>query len=481
MKVFRFCFPVSVACKLLSREKIRLLVADDEVNLGAILAEDLTRIGCEVTLVHNGDDALQHLRNEDYDVALLDIRMPGKDGIEVLQALREFDSPPEVLMMTAHATVETALQAMKLGAYDYMTKPFQLTELENQVRKAFEKRQLRRENFVLQSQLARKDRFTGLIISSAKMQSIFEMMKKVAVTNSPILITGETGTGKELIATSIHHYSQRSAGPFVDINCAAIPESMLESELFGYEAGAFTSARGRKLGLFELANSGTLFLDEVAELSLQLQGKLLRVLETKSFFRLGGTRKLQVDVRVIAATNKDVSKILAEGVFREDFYYRISNFQLSLPPLRERPEDIKALAEHFLREMGGGESSFSPGVLELFNQYAWPGNVRELKIILERAVLLSAGRVVGIKDLPAEIRHPSKIIEKLRSRGESRTPRPGTLQKISVKDVEKAQILAALDKTNWHQERAARLLGLSPSTLYRRLRTYGINRINPKE
>jgi two-component system, NtrC family, response regulator AtoC len=465
-----------------SREKIRLLVADDEVVLGSMLAEDLSRIGCEVTLVNNGDDALHQLRNDDYDVAILDLRMPGKDGIEILQILKEFEFPPEVLLMTGHATVETALKAMKLGAYDYLTKPFVLSELEVMVRKAFEKRQLKRENLMLQSQLARKDRFTGLIISSPKMQNIFEVLKKVAVTGSPVLVTGETGTGKELIASSIHHYSQRSQGPFVDINCAAIPESMLESELFGYEAGAFTSARGRKLGLFELANGGTLFLDEVAELSQPLQGKLLRVLESKSFFRLGGTRKLQVDVRIVAATNKDVSRILSEGIFREDFYYRISNFQIALPPLRERPEDIRALAEHFLREFGGDEASFSSGVLELFDQYSWPGNVRELRIVIERAVILSSGRVVGVKDLPPEIRHPSRLIEtKLRPKGESKTPRPGTLGKISVKDVEKAQILAALEKTNWHQERAAQLLGYSPSTLYRRLRTYGINRMDPKE
>ncbi|MEW6735109.1 MAG: sigma 54-interacting transcriptional regulator, partial [Acidobacteriota bacterium] len=231
----------------MSREgKIRLLVADDEVILGTVIAEDLTKIGCEVSLVHNGDDAIMQARNEDFDIVILDIRMPGKDGIEVLRSLRDLDSPPEVLMITAHATVETALQAMKLGAYDYLTKPFQLSELELQVRKAYEKRQLRRENLVLQNQLARRERFPGLIIASTKMQEISELVKKVALTNSPVLIVGETGTGKELIANSIHHYSSRCNGPFVDINCAAIPEAMLESELFGYEPGAFTSARSRK-------------------------------------------------------------------------------------------------------------------------------------------------------------------------------------------------------------------------------------------
>lgn len=467
----------------MSREgKIRVLVAEDELMLGALIAEDLTGIGCDVTLVHNGDDALNQARNEEFDIVLLDIFMPGKDGMEVLRALREFDSMPEVLMMTAHATVETALQAMKLGAYDYLTKPFQLPELELQVRKAYEKRQLRRENLVLQTQLARKDRFTGLIVASPKMHNVVEMVKKVAVSNSPVLIMGETGTGKELIATSIHHYSQRSNGPFIDINCAAIPESMLESELFGYEPGAFTSARGRKLGLFELANGGTLFLDEVAELTIPLQVKLLRVLETKAFFRLGGTRKLQVDVRIVAATNRDVQRAIAEGNFREDFYYRISNFQINLPPLRERPEDIAALAQHFLTEYAGPEASFNVGVLDLFNQYSWPGNVRELKIVIERGVILSGGRIISIKDLPAEIKQSVKTVEpKLRPRGESKTPRPGTLSKLSIKDVEKAQILAALEKTNWHQARAARLLGLSPSTFYRRLRTYGISRTNLKE
>jgi DNA-binding NtrC family response regulator len=458
-----------------------VLVADDEVILGALIAEDLTAMGCEVALVHNGLDALRQARSEDYDVVLLDICMPGMDGIEVLRKLRELDATAEILIMTAHATVETALQAMKLGAYDYLTKPFPLSEVEMQVRKAFEKRQLRRENLVLQTQLARKERFPGLIIASDKMRGVMGLLQKVAISNSPVLITGETGTGKELIATSIHHHSPRNNGPFIDINCAAIPESMLESELFGYEAGAFTSARGRKIGLFELANAGTLFLDEVAELSLPLQVKLLRVLETKSFYRLGGTRKLQVDVRIVAATNRDVTRAIAEGNFREDFYYRISNFQIFLPPLRERPEDIVALAEHFLKEYGGPEARFLPGVRELFNQYNWPGNVRELRIVIERALILSGCAIIGVKDLPAEIRHPVRSDAKPKPRIESRTPRPGTLSKLNIKDIEKAQILAALEKTNWHQARAARMLGLSPSTFYRRLRAYGINRDHFKE
>lgn len=464
----------------MNKEKIRILVADDEKVLGELIAEDLSSMGCWVTLVHNGEDALREARNEEFDVAVLDIRMPRKDGIEVLQSLRELDSPPEVLLMTAHATVETALQAMRLGAYDYLTKPFQLSELEMHVRKAYEKKLLQRENLVLHTQLARKDRFPGLIVSSPKMRDVLSIVKKVAPTSSPVLITGETGTGKELIANSIHHYSPRCGGPFIDINCAAIPESMLESELFGFEAGAFTSARGRKLGLFELANGGTLFLDEVAELGLALQGKLLRVLETNSFYRLGGTRKLQVDVRIVAATNKDITRALSEGTFREDFYYRITNFHLALPPLRERPEDVAALSEHFLRERGG--DGFASGVLDLFNQYNWPGNVRELRIVIERALLLSNGNVISVKDLPPEIRHPVKALEKrLMPSIDRKTPRPGTLSRLSIKEVEKAQILAALEKANWHQERAAKMLGLSPSTLYRRLRAYGIARSNFKE
>lgn len=467
----------------MSREgKIRVLVADDEKTLGRVIAEDLIDNGCDVTLVHNGEDAIKQARGEDFDVVILDLCMPGKTGIEVLRTLKDLEAPPEFLMMTGHATVETALQAMKLGAYDYLSKPFHLPELEMQVRKAYEKRQLRRENTILQNQLARRDRFPGMVIASAKMQYILDLVKKVSATNSPVLITGETGTGKELIANAIHHYSPRSHGPFIDLNCAAIPETMLESELFGHEAGAFTSARGRKIGLFEMANGGTLFLDEVAELSLPLQVKLLRVLETKAFFRLGGTRKLHVDVRIVAATNRDVTRALAEGQFREDFYYRISNFHLALPPLRERAEDIVALAKHFLKEYGGEGVSLTAGALELLNQYNWPGNVRELSGVINRAVILSVGSVIGVKDLPPEIRQPAKPVEvRMRPRLESRTPRSTSLTKINIKDVEKAQIIAALEKTNWHQARAAQMLGLSPSTFYRRLRAYGITRTEAKE
>jgi DNA-binding NtrC family response regulator len=449
--------------------RIKLLIAEDEKNLGFVLQRELARLGHQVTLVHDGESAARVAQDNEFDVALLDIMMPIRGGLDVLRELREMEQPPEVLMMTGHATVETALQAMKMGAYDYLTKPCHISELEAILNKAYEKRQLKQENMILQSRLNYKEKSPNIIVSSDKMKNIINLVRKVAASNAIVLVTGESGTGKELIANTLHHFSSRHTGPFIDISCAAIQETLLESELFGYEQGAFTSAQKRKLGLFELANHGTLFLDEIGEMSLILQSKLLRVLETQSFYRVGGTKKVEVDVRVVAATNRDLEKDVAEGKFRNDLLYRINNFTIKIPALRERPEDIRPIAESFLSRVSGGKNiRFSEEAMEILENHDWPGNVRELKNVVERAVILCNGEHITPDDLPAEMRKNTVTLF-LASNQNSSSP-------TSLDDMKKSQIMTVLEQTGWHQGKACEILGISPSTLYRQLKSYGLTR-----
>jgi DNA-binding NtrC family response regulator len=448
---------------------MNLLIAEDEKNLGIVLQKELSRLGHRVTLVHDGEAALRAARESDFDVALLDIMMPITGGIEVLRELRQQEQPPEVLLMTGHATVETALQAMKLGAYDYLTKPCHIRELEAILNKAYEKRQLRRENLILHSRLSYKEKAPDIVVRSPKMNDIMALVKKVAPSNAVVLVTGESGTGKELIANTVHHFSTRHSGPFIDISCAAIQETLLESELFGYEPGAFTGARKRKLGLLELAHGGTLFLDEIGEMSITLQSKLLRVLETQSFYRVGGTRKVEVDVRFIAATNRELTQYVAEGKFRSDLLFRINNITIKLPPLRERPEDIPSLAEHFLASVSGGERLvISDEAMDTLINYSWPGNVRELRNVIERAVILSSSDEICTDDLPLELRS-NLTVETIPTNGDSSSP-------VSLDEMKKKQILNILEQTGWHQGRASEMLGISPSTLYRQLKSLGLTR-----
>ena len=446
-----------------------MLIAEDEKNLSMVLQREMERFGHQVTLVHDAEAAIRAAREAEFDVALLDIMMPGRSGLEVLRELRQQEQPPEVLMMTGHATVETALQAMKLGAYDYLTKPCHIRELEAIINKAYEKRQLRQENLILQSRLTYKEKAPDIVVKSQKMIDIMSVVRKVAPANAFVLVTGESGTGKEIVANTVHNFSPRRNGPFIDISCAAIQETLLESELFGYESGAFTGARQRKLGLLELAHGGTLFLDEIGEMSLTLQAKLLRVLETQMFFRVGGTKKVSVDVRFIAATNRDLDQNVAEGKFRSDLLFRINNFTIHLPPLRERPEDIPSLAEHFLARTSGGKAMrISGDAMELLNNYYWPGNVRELRNVIERAVILSASDVITSEDLPLELRaRRMPLIED----EEMEMGANGSLDELRRK-----QILTVLEQTGWHQGRASEILGISPSTLYRQLKSYGLTR-----
>jgi two-component system response regulator AtoC len=452
-----------------SNPNIKLLIAEDEKNLGLVLEREMSRLGHRVTLVHDADAAIKAAGEAEFDVALLDIMMPGRSGLEVLRELRQQEQPPEVLMMTGHATVETALQAMKLGAYDYLTKPCHIRELEAIISKAYEKRQLRAENLILQSRLNYKSKAPDIVVRSQKMTDVMSLVRKIASSNATVLVTGDSGTGKELVANTVHCFSPRNGGPFIDISCAAIQETLLESELFGYEPGAFTGARKRKLGLLELAHGGTLFLDEIGEMSLTLQSKLLRVLETQSFYRVGGTKKVEVDVRFIAATNRDLNQDVAQGKFRSDLLFRINNFTIKLPSLSERPEDIPALAEHFLGLVSGGDQvHFSDDAMQVLMNYAWPGNVRELRNVIERAVILTSGVEIGAEDLPLELRTHRMISVEMADGDESKA---GSLDELRRK-----QILSVLEQTGWHQGKASEILGISPSTLYRQLKEYGLTR-----
>ena len=452
-----------------SNPSIKLLIAEDEQNLGMVLYKEMSRLGHQVTLVHDAEAAIKTARESEFDVALLDIMMPGRSGLEVLRELRQQEQPPEVLMMTGHATVETALQAMKLGAYDYLTKPCHIRELEAIINKAYEKRQLRVENLILQSRLTYKEKAPDIVVRSQKMTDVISLVRKIASSNATVLVTGDSGTGKELVANTVHCFSQRHAGPFIDISCAAIQETLLESELFGYEPGAFTGARKRKLGLLELAHGGTLFLDEIGEMSLTLQSKLLRVLETQQFYRVGGTKKVEVDVRFIAATNRDLNQCVTEGRFRSDLLFRINNFTIKLPALRERPEDIPALAEHFLAQVSGGANAhLSDEAMQVLMNYSWPGNVRELRNVIERAVILSTGDRIEADELPLEL-HTNRIVNLDPSNGDD-----GGIG--SLDELRRKQILVVLEQTGWHQGKASEILGISPSTLYRQLKAYGLTR-----
>jgi DNA-binding NtrC family response regulator len=368
---------------------------------------------------------------------------------------------------------------MKLGAYDYLTKPYRITELDVRVKQAADKRKLRVDNVRLREQLARQSALPEIVSVSEVMKEAIRLIERVAPSEASVLITGESGTGKELVAHAIHRLSSRADASFVDLNCAAFQESLLESELFGYEAGAFSGAKGRKLGLIELADGGTLFLDEVTELPAQLQAKLLRAIETRTFFRVGGVRKVEVNVRIVAATNRNLETVVNDGVFRSDLLYRINGFQISLAPLRERPEDIEPLARHLLKQVGGtSPPELTSDAFAALRAYNWPGNVRQLKNCLERAVILSNNGRITVSELPPEVLRPSVVTPgTVAVSGNSEMAAPAVAAAPgSLREVERQQILAALEQTGWHRGKTAEILGISPSTLYRRLRDYDLER-----
>src|SRR3989441_1447478 len=451
-----------------------------------VLQKELERHGYRVQVAPDGEAALRRLEESNVDVLLCDINMPRMDGIELLRRVHERPNPPEVIMLTGQATVETAVEAMKLGAYDYLTKPYSITELDVRVRQAAEKRRLRVDNLRLREQLARQSALPEIVSVSEAMKEAVRLIGRVAPSETSVLITGESGTGKELVAQAIHRLSNRADSSFIDLNCAAFQESLLESELFGYEAGAFSGAKGRKLGLIELADGGTLFLDEVTELPAQLQAKLLRAIETRTFFRVGGVRKVEVNVRIVAATNRNLDSVIGNGSFRADLLYRINSFQINLAPLRERPEDIEPLASHILKQLGGANHPIvMPEALAKLTAYTWPGNVRQLRNCLERAILLSNEGRITSNELPPEVVRSTNGAVPFIS-GFSSVPLSAghaplaagdsgnLLGSSSLRDVEKQQIISALEQTGWHRGKAAQMLGISPSTLYRRLRDYNL-------
>jgi DNA-binding NtrC family response regulator len=467
----------------------RILIAEDESNLRLVLQKELERLGYRVQSAPDGEAALRKLEESNVDVLLCDINMPRIDGMEVLRRVHERPNPPEVIMLTGQATVETAVEAMKLGAYDYLTKPYSITELDVRVKQAAEKRRLRVDNLRLREQLARQSGLPEIVSVSPAMKEAVRLIERVAPSEASVLITGESGTGKELVAHAIHRLSSRADGSFIDINCAAFQESLLESELFGYEAGAFSGAKGRKLGLIELADGGTLFLDEVTELPAQLQAKLLRAIETRTFFRVGGVRKVEVNVRIVAATNRNLESVVANESFRSDLLYRINGFQIDLAPLRERPEDIEPLARHLLNHVGGASRpQLEPDALGALRAYSWPGNVRQLKNCLERAVILSNDNRITVNELPPEVVRPAMPAAALAAAaqpgaaldsGSQTGPfAANAVASSSLRDVERQQILAALEQTGWHRGKTAEILGISPSTLYRRLRDYNLEHRN---
>jgi DNA-binding NtrC family response regulator len=449
---------------------IRVLVADDERRLRELLVRELGRKGHEVEGAEDGEAALARLRVRPYDVVILDMKMPRKEGIEVLRELSAFPEHPQVVVMTGFQEVASAVEAMKLGAYDYLTKPTKIEELDVVVRKAAEKGQLLRDNQALRAHAEGATPFSGILTRSPLMHEVLRVVDRVAPTDSAVLVLGESGTGKELVARAIHERSPRAERPFVPIHCGALPREVLESELFGHEKGAFTGAIAAKPGLIDVADGGTLFLDEIGEMEPDSQVKLLRALETGMFFRIGSTRPHTVDVRIVAATNRDLAEALRTGDFRQDLYYRINTITVTLPPLRDRREDIALLAQHFVEAKAAyGVKRLSPAALAALEAYAWPGNVRELLHAVERAVILSRGDEIQPGDLPPEVMGMAAVAP-----AASAPAVPGA----SLETMERQHIVATLRRVGGHRGKAAALLAIDPKTLYRKIIGY---QIKPEE
>jgi DNA-binding NtrC family response regulator len=446
---------------------IKVLAIDDEEPFRRLLKKELTRKGFSVETAADGESALELLKSDEYDVVLLDIVMPGIDGIELMKKIGNDPATPATVVLTGMATVETAVEAMRNGAYDYISKPYKLDELVIVINRAFEYRRLKIKNLLLEQELARKDSPDEFVGKSRQLRDIFTLVRKIAPTDSSVFIHGESGTGKELVATTIWQYSKRSNAPFTALNCAALSESLIESELFGHEKGAFTSAHQMKYGIVEVADKGTLFLDEIGELPLGLQAKLLRFLDSGEFRRVGSNKTLKVDVRVIAATNKNLSVLIQSGGFRQDLYYRLNVININIPPLRERSEDISSLAKHFLKKYSNKLSKnitdFSPQALEALNNYRWPGNARELENVVERAVIICDSETLGVEDLSIP---QASLIGKNTSYS-------------SLEEIEREHILKVLRETEGNQSRASQILGIDRKTLYLKLRKFGIEQAHP--
>ncbi len=455
----------------------RLLVADDERSMRELLELVFKREGHQVTSVSNGREALAALAQSSCDLIITDVKMPDLNGIELLKAVRDQAPDTMVIMMTAFATINSAREAFKLGADDFIQKPFDVDEFKLIVRKALEKRDLRQENALLKRELHRRGQLGDIIGRSPKMQAVYQMIETVAANSSTVLVNGESGTGKELVARAIHNLSARRDRPFVSVNCGAFTETLLESELFGYVKGAFTGAQTNRKGLFEAADSGTIFLDEIGEMTLAMQVKLLRVLQERRIRRVGGTEELPVDTRIIAATNRDLEKMVKSGEFREDLYYRVSVIPLELPPLRQRREDIADLVQHFLTKFAAQSGQpikhCHPEVVRYLEEYDWPGNVRELENTIERAVALEMNEEIQPTRLPERILRYSPQ----QASGELNLPDTGIDLENYLRELEKSYLLEALRRTGGNQTRAAELLHMTVRSLRHCLDKYGIRQM----
>ncbi len=442
---------------------MKILIVEDEKDFRDLLTEHFTSCGFEVEGVEGGKEAIELMEKKEFPVVLLDLFLPDINGMEVLEWIKENCPLTEVVVITGHGTIRTAVEAIKKGAYDFLTKPCSLKEIELTVRKALESRGLKLENLLYRREKNTVFEYEGFVFVSPVMKEILEKIERIACSDCPVLITGESGVGKEIIARLIHKKSERKDKPFVAINIASIPKDLIEAELFGYEKGAFTGATRSKEGFFELADGGTLFLDEIGELEPQVQAKLLRAIETKKFYRVGGRKEIESDVRIITATNRDIKKLVEEGKFREDLYYRLNVVEIHIPPLRERKEDIIPLAYHFLEKFSRKYSKkikgFTKKAEEILLNYPWKGNVRELKNLVERLVLFANKEVIDEKDLSCLI-YEDKQTQKVFK---------------PIREVEKEYILEVLKAVNFNKKKASEILGIPLRTLYRKLEYYNIS------
>jgi len=447
-------------------ERCRILLVEDDPEMLALVREHLEGEGHAVVPLGHGVEAIARLRTEDFDMVLTDLRLPDLDGMEVLRVSRETHREIPVILITAFGTIETAIQAIRQGAYDFVTKPFALAEISLLVGKAWEARRLREENRRLREEVAGRYRLHNLLGKSPAMQQVFSLIEQVAPSRSTVMVYGKSGTGKELVAKAVHFNSPRAGKAFVAVNCAAIPSELLESELFGHEKGSFTGAIAMKVGKFELANDGTLFLDEIGSMRLDLQAKILRALQEREVERVGGTRTIKIDVRVIAATNRELKQAVDQGTFREDLYYRLNVVPITLPDLKDRSEDIPLLANHFMQKFGRESNvavrEISKEAMAILLSHTWPGNVRELENVIERAVTLGHGPAILPVDLPPNLLGGADPMER------------ALAKEASLEDLEKDYIVAILRRTKGHQIKAATILGIDRRTLYRKIRRYNI-------
>ena len=447
---------------------ISILAVDDDINMLAMLEKFLKRAGYTVDTTSDSLKAMSLVDEKNYDIVITDIQMPRATGMDLLRRIRELQKDTMVVMITAFGSVDSAVNAMKAGAYDYVSKPFNIDEILALLERATQQRRLQREVELLRQEVERKYSFSNIIGKSKAMQDIFSLIQRLSHARSNVLITGRSGTGKELIAKALHYNSERRTMPLVTVNCSAIPESLLESELFGHEKGAYTGAITSRRGLFETANGGTLFLDEIGDMPLGSQSKLLRVVETGEVRPVGSDEVKKVDVRVIAATHRDLKELIKHDQFREDLFYRLNVISIQVPDLKERPEDVQILVEHFMKKYG--EQFGKPNIRitheasAILFKYTWPGNVRELENVIERSIALSASEVVDSKDLPDHLfqMKPGDLIDDLAT------------ENMPLTEVEKRYIVKVLQRTNWHQSKAAQILGIDRKTLYRKIKEYNL-------